>query len=45
MMGHVDVLSRLPLPDSTDVGEEKINFINFGKDLPVDIKDIQEHTL
>lgn len=43
-MGNVDALSRLPLEGSTDVEVEKINFINFGVDIPIELKDIDEST-
>lgn len=43
-MGNVDALSRLPLDDGTDVEIDKINFINFGEDIPIESKDIEEST-
>lgn len=43
-MGHVDALSRLPLEDGTEVEVDKINFINFGEDIPIESKDIEEGT-
>lgn len=43
-MGNVDALSRLPLNDETEIDVDYINFINFGEDIPIESKDIQEHT-
>ncbi len=43
-MGNVDALSRLPLSEETGVDGGKISFINFGKDIPIEYKDIQEKT-
>lgn len=43
-MGHVDALSRLPVEGKTDVDVEHLNFINFGVDIPIESKDIEEGT-
>lgn len=43
-MGHVDALSRLPLDESTGVDVDRINFLNFDSDSPVQFEDVQKHT-
>lgn len=42
-MGNADALSRLPLNEESEI--EDINFLNFGTDIPIESKDVQEETL
>lgn len=43
-MGHVDALSRLPLDESTEIDVDRINFLNFDKDSPIQLEDVQKQT-
>lgn len=43
-MGHVDALSRLPLDESTEVDVDRINFLNFDSDSPIQYENIKQKT-
>lgn len=43
-MGNADALSRLPLDEESEVEVERINFINFSTDIPIESKDVQVET-
>lgn len=43
-MGNADMLSRLPLPENTEIKSKiDVNFINYSSQIPLDIESIKEN--